>query len=197
MRNFKEALAWYDTHQTTQQIGFNPNGMCLKICRSARGIGPMFPTAKAAQDATPIEYRVTKVSDLRAGMVLYFDDPFDANKAGHIVTMIGRVKGADRNKLSDILVWTNSVQSGRLTVVRADYFEKYWGDPFQFGATWLNGQILDHWEPAPKPEPKPKKPTRVAKARDLLNKALKRAEKKGKTKRVNRLTKMLKVGPNR
>lgn len=199
MRDFKQTLEWYQSHQTTQQIGFNPDGMCLKVCRTARGIGSMFPTAKAAQDATPWNHRVSRVADLRAGMILYFDDPKDSNTAGHIVTMVGRVKDADPNSLSDVLVWTNSVQSGRLTIVRGDYFTKNWGDPFQFGSTWLNGQVLDHWEPKPKPEPKPdpKKPTRVTKVRRLIEKAITKAESRGKPRRVKLLKKMLKAGPNR
>lgn len=143
MRNFKETLNWYKTHQTTRQIGFNPDGMCLKVCRTARGIGAKYPTAKAAQDATPKEHRVYRVRDLRRGMVLYYDDPRDSNRAGHIVTMIGRVRGYDPDKLSDILVETNSVKRGELVVVRGDYFERFWGDDFKFGATWLNGQKLD------------------------------------------------------
>lgn len=193
MRNWKGALEWYRTHQRTSQIGFNPNGMCLKVCRTARDIPARYPTAKAAQDATPKAHRVTKVADLRKGMVLYYDDPRDSNRAGHIVTMVGRVKGYNPNALSDILVETNSVKSGELVVVRGDYFPKYWGDPFVFGATWLNGYVLDFNGS----EKKVKKKTRVSRARNLLEKALKRAEKKGKAKRAAKLRWMLQVGPKR
>jgi hypothetical protein len=149
--DWKETLEWYDEHQTASQIGFDPDGMCLKICRTARGIGSFFLTAKQAQDATPKEHRVQKVADLRRGMVLFFDDPNDSNRAGHIVTMIGRVKGADRGDMHDVLVETNSVVSGQVVVVRGDYFKEHWGDSFQFGATWLNGVTLD--VPLPKPKP--------------------------------------------
>lgn len=144
MRDFHEALAWYESHKTTKQIGFNPDGMCLKICRTARNIGSKYGTAKQAQDATPEKYRVHRVRDLRKGMVLFFDDPNDSNKAGHITTMAGRVKGGDPDNLHDVLVWTNSVVKGQLVVVRADYFLQHWGDPFQFGAWILNGVALDY-----------------------------------------------------
>ena len=143
MRNWKETLQWLRTHKTTAQIGFNPDGMCLKVSRTAREIGSMYLTAKQAQDATPREHRVYNVAELRRGMVLYFDDPHDSNASGHIVTMIGRVKGGDVGELHDVLVKTNSVVSGQLVIVRGDYFRQHWGDSFQFGATWLNGQVLD------------------------------------------------------
>lgn len=143
MRDYKGALAWYKKNSTTAKIGFNPNGMCLKVVRTARDIPARYPTAKKAQDATPRKHRVHKVRDLRRGMVLYYDDPNDSNWAGHIVTMIGRVKGFDPDSLHDILVETNSVKSGKVVVVRGDYFEKHWGDAFKFGATWLNGYELD------------------------------------------------------
>lgn len=196
MRDFKKTLEWHRNHQTRAAIGFNPDGMCLKICRTARGIGAVYPTAKAAQDATPKKHRFHKVSDLRAGMVLYYDDPNDSNRAGHIVTMAGRVKGADRNKLSDILVWTNSVQSGRVTLVRGDYFVRYWGDPFQFGSDWLNGMELDYYGKKPKGGTSIKR-TRVERARRLLEKAMDRAFRKGKDKRGRRISKMLDEGPRR
>ena len=143
MHDWRETLEWYKTHNTAREIGFNPDNMCLKVCRTARLIGPGALTAKISQDATPKAHRVHRVRDLRKGMVLYFDDPNDSNKAGHVVTMIGRVPGFDWDDLDDVLVETNSVVSGRLVVVRASYFLKHWGDPFQFGATWLNGQVLD------------------------------------------------------
>lgn len=160
MRDWKGALDWYRTHQTASQIGFIPDGMCLKICRTARDIPSKYPDAKTAQDATPQDHRVYKVADLRRGMVLYFDDPNDSNRWGHIVTMIGRVKNADVNSLDDILVETNSVVSGEVVVVRASYFPQHWGDSFKFGATWLNGYELDIPAARP-PKPEPTGPDRV------------------------------------
>lgn len=141
--DWQETLEWYDKHQTTSQIGFNPDGMCLKVCRTARGLGSLHASAVEAQNATPLAHRVHKVRDLRKGMVLYFDTVGDSNPFGHIVTMIGRVPGFDWDDLNDVLVETNSVKSGELVVVRASYFEQFWGDKFQFGATWLNGEPID------------------------------------------------------
>lgn len=148
MRDTKDTLSWYARNNTTREIGFNPDGMCLKVCRTARGIAAKYSSAKIAQDATPKAHRVHKVRHLRKGMVLYYDDPRDSNKFGHIVTMVGRVKGYDPDSLHDILVSTNSVKRGELVVVRGDYFEKYWGDQFQFGATWFNGVDLGITNPS-------------------------------------------------
>lgn len=143
IHTWRETLEWYRENETASEIGFNPDGMCLMVCRTARRIGPRYSSAKISQDATPKEHRIHKVRDLRRGMVGYFDDPHDSNKFGHIATMVGRVKGFDKDKLSDTLWRTNSVKSGELVVVRGDYFERYWGDEFKFGATWLNGAELD------------------------------------------------------
>ncbi len=158
MRNRQEMLEWYRTHQSASQIGFNPDGRCLQVVRTARDIAAMYPSAKALQDAVPREHRFYNVADLRQGMALFFDDPNDSNTFGHIVTQIGRVKGADRSSLDDILVETNSVVSGELVVVRASYFAQHWGDSFQFGTDWINGQVVDYFQPRP---PKPAGPTRV------------------------------------
>jgi hypothetical protein len=99
VRDWRGALDWYDTHQTKAQIGFDPDGMCLKVCRTARNIPAKHLTAREAQDATPEAFRVYKVEDLRKGMIAYFDDPDDGNRAGHIVTIVGRLRG---HKLSDL-----------------------------------------------------------------------------------------------
>jgi hypothetical protein len=167
MRDWKGDLEWYRNNRTAGQIGFDPDGMCLKICRTSRDIGPKYLTAKQCQDAVPKGLRVTRVRDLRAGMKLFFDDPHDSNTAGHIVTMIGRVRGGNWDSLDDVLVATNSVVANSLVVVRASYFKTHWGDSFQFGAGWINGIELDYpgWktdgrgaEVKPEP-PKPKKDT--------------------------------------
>jgi len=157
---WQQDLEWYRNHQTASQIGFNPDGMCLKVCRTSRAIGPKFLTAKQAQDATPKEHRFTRVRDLRRGMKLFFDDPHDSNTAGHIVTMIGRVKGYDPDSLDDVLVETNSVVRGQLVVVRGSYFKAHWGDSFQFGTDYLNGVEFDYYQ-------KPKPPQRDTSARVL------------------------------
>jgi len=143
IRNWRETLAWYKTHHDSGDIGFNPDGMCLKVCRTARNIPAKYLTAKEAQDATPEEFRVYNPQDLRKTMVLYFDDPNDSNRSGHIVTQVGRVPGFDPKSFDDIIVETNSVVAGKIVRVRASYFMEHWGDAFRFGATILNGVELD------------------------------------------------------
>lgn len=140
-RNTDGALAWYAGHTTTQAIGWNPNGMCMEVCRTARRIGPMYPSALSAQHATPGSKRITKLNNIRRGMVMFFDDPNDNNPFGHIVTVSGRAAPVVKS-LRDLIVWTNSVKSGQLVRVRADFFPTHWEDQFQFAATWLNGQDL-------------------------------------------------------
>jgi len=154
VNTWQEDLEWYRNHQTTNEIGFNPDGMCLKVCRTSRGIAAKFLTAKQAQDATPPAHRITRVRDLRKGMKLFFDDPNDSNTAGHIVTMIGRVKDFDWDSMDDILVETNSVVSGQLVVVRASYFKAHWGDAFRFGTDYLNGVEFDYLGKGKVQEPK-------------------------------------------
>lgn len=155
MRDTAGAIAWYRANEVWPgQIGFDPDGMCLKICRTARDIEAKYPSALSAQVATPVKYRVTDVADIEKGMVVYFDDPNDSNPFGHIVTVVGRVSGVARSSLSSLLVRTNSVQANRIVVVRGDYFQQHWGDEFQFAATWLNGVELPDFQAAPV-EPKP------------------------------------------
>jgi hypothetical protein len=91
------------------------------------------------------------VRDLRPGMVVYFDDPHDSNPYGHIVTVAGRARGVDVRYLRSLIVWTNSVVANKIVAVRGDYFGRHWGDEFQFGATWLNGQELRMSRPPAQP----------------------------------------------
>lgn len=140
-RDTNATLAWYRRYDTNPP--FDPDGMCLKICRTARNIGPMYPSAISAQVATPDRFRVQRVRDVRRGMVMFFDDPHDSNPYGHIVTVAGRAKGVDPRHLRSLIVWTNSVRTNQIVAVRADYFPRHWGDEFQFAATWLNGVRLD------------------------------------------------------
>lgn len=168
MRDTDGTIAWYRANESWPgSIGFDPDGMCLKICRTARGLPSLYPSAVAAQEATPVEHRVHEVRDLRRGMILYYDDPRDSNPHGHIVTMVGRIAGADPDNLGHVLVRTNSVVANKIVVVRGDYFQRYWGDTFQFGATWLNGQAFPEFaKPAEKKKkaPKAQPPLRNAKA---------------------------------
>jgi len=168
-RNTHEALTWGRVHNTTRELGYNPDGRCLQIAREMRNEPPMYPSAVIAQNATPTKYRVSDVSDFVQGMVIYYDDPNDENPYGHIVTMVGRVKGARKGDLSGILVRTNSVKSGRTVIVNGDYFPKYWGDKLQFAATWLNGSPLYDLQPQPKPKPKPVKRLKLQRLIDALD----------------------------
>lgn len=150
MRGVAGTLKWYREHETTKQIGFDPDGRCLQIVRTARAIGQMYPSAISAQHATPAKYRITDLSKIRNGMVMYFDDPNDDNPFGHVVTVTAHEKVM--RTLADITVRTNSVKANTIVPVKADYFGKHWGDKFQFAATWLNGQELTF---PPKAPPKP------------------------------------------
>lgn len=143
VRDFHETLAWYATHRNREQIGFDPDNMCLKICRTARNIPAKHLTAKEAQDNTPEQFRVYKIEDLRQGMVVFVDDPNDSNRAGHIVTLAGRRRGVPRKELASLILETNSVKMDEIVRVQGDYFQTHWGDEFQFGASYLNGVEFD------------------------------------------------------
>jgi hypothetical protein len=147
----QEVLQWY--RDNSDSPPFNPDGMCLKICRIARNIASRYPSAFSAALNTPEKYRVYKVSDIRRGHDIFFDDKNDDNPFGHITTCIGRVPNADPNSLHDLLVKTNSVVAGKIVVVRADYFLPHWGDPFEFAASYLNGEPFYDMQPKAKPQP--------------------------------------------
>lgn len=152
-RNTQGMLEWYATHQTKSQIGFDPDGQCLKVCRTSRNIPAKYPSALAAQVSTPEKHQIHDISKIKQGHFIFFDDPRDNNPYGHIVGVQGRVRDADPSRLGDLLVWTNGVKANRLVLVRGDYFEKHWGDDFQFGTDWLNGVALDMpKKKKPKPE---------------------------------------------
>lgn len=164
-RTTDEALAWYETHTGTATLGFNPDGMCLKICRTARNLPGVYASAVEAQRATPAKHRITDLTGVRPGMVMYFDDPRDGNPFGHIVT-VASVKAGGAKTLSDIAVWTNSVSKGRVVKVTADHFPQHWGDGFVFASDWLNDSVLDL--PKTKPaEPTVKKPA-AKKANEIV-----------------------------
>jgi hypothetical protein len=152
-RDTKGTLEWYRTHITASQIGFDPDGMCQKICRTARNIGAGFPSALAQQLGTPEEHRVYKPENFQRGMVAFFDDPNDSNPFGHIVTIVGRVKGADPSQLSSWLTRSNSVRANLLTLVKADYYPRFWGDRFVFAGKSINGVVLDLPDAKEKPPP--------------------------------------------
>lgn len=147
-RHWEEALAWYRNHSTEAEIGFDVDRACLKICRTARNIPAKYLTARECMLATPEANRFYEVDELRRGMVVHYADPNDSNTADHIATVMGRVRGFDPDDLHDVLVKTNGVLTNQLVVVRGDYFVEHWGDPFKFGANWINGVEIDY--PAPR-----------------------------------------------
>lgn len=122
--------------------------LCLRLQREARGLPAIYPSALAAQNATPEEDRVYRAKDLKRGMVAYFDDINDSNPYGHIVFVIGS------DKQGELICWTNdALRTGGVDVVRMDWFQQHWGDVFQFGATSLNGYDLPEFDEPPKPKP--------------------------------------------
>lgn len=184
MRSTPQTLEWYRQNETTQELGFNPDGMCLKIVRTARGLPAMFPSALSSQLATPTEHRITKIEDIFQGMVGYYDDPNDENPFGHIVTYMGRFKGVDRSDPASLICRTNSVISGRIVVVRGDFFESRWGDKFQFASNWLNGQEL----PVQTAKKNPLgKAASLREAVKLINRSIKHHEKAGHDRLVKAL----------
>lgn len=170
VRTTRQALDWYKDHRVfPSSLSFDPDGMCLKVVRTARGIGPKYASAFQAQVATPNKYRVRDVSKIRVGMPIYFDDPHDGNDFGHVAMVGGRVAGSPRSALASLLIPTNSVKANQIVTVRGDYFQKHWGDEFQFAATWLNGVVIPDLQEKPVP-PKPTK-TLVQQMRTHVNQA--------------------------
>lgn len=129
--------------------------LCLSLARQAPGLPAIYPSALAAQVATPKANRVPDVGDLRRGMVAYFDDPSDSNKFGHIATVAGWDQGRVTGDLADLLVWSNdAARTGGVDLVRASFFPARWGDGFVFGATCLNGYDLPGYDDdVPTPQP--------------------------------------------
>lgn len=158
-RSVSGMINWYNSHRTRSTLGYNPDGMCLKICRQSRNIAAKYPSALKAQQATPAKHRITRIRDIKIGHFMYFDDPRDGNPYGHIVGVVGRVKGVSLDSLDSIVTETNSVKRGEVTRVRASYFPRYWGDKFVFATDWLNGVALNM--PAPAPVKPPAKTTTI------------------------------------
>jgi len=145
MRTTDETMAFFRGEAASGTTKWR--GLCLMLQRIARDIGPMFPSAISSAHATPEEFRVYDLGDVKRGMVAYFDDPNDSNPYGHIVGVAGR------NKDGELLTWTNDAAGpGKVSLVRASFFPNYWGDHFLFAATWLNGVPLDMKQPVKQPK---------------------------------------------
>lgn len=160
--NTQETIAFLRQQHTSGSTAWQ--GLCLKLTRMARGLPAVYPSALAAQLATPEEDRIYDPSKVTSGMVLYFDDPNDSNPFGHICTAHGR------NKVDRLITWTNDAKGpGRVDAVFDSFFPKYWGDSFQFAAKSLNGFKLDLPELRQKPEQvKPLKKKGRARLEDMI-----------------------------
>lgn len=172
-----------DTEETMaflQRAGAGPliwKAKCLMLARKARDIPAFYPSAITAQIATPIKHRITDLSKVKRGMVMYYDDPKDSNPFGHIVTVAGRTSDGE------IVVWSNDIlRTGGVNKVPANIFPAKWGDDFQFASDWLNGQVLDLPDTKPKPALVLSKDKRIKRAIESLE-AL-RDENKGAHPRV-------------
>lgn len=111
---------------------------CLKMTRTARNIPAMYPTAFSAQHATPGKYRIYKMENVKRGMVAYYDNPYDGNPYGHVVTVQGR------HRDGTLYCWSNDVVGpGMVSLQPMAFFPGQWNVKFQFAATWLNGVVLD------------------------------------------------------
>lgn len=179
----KDAMAFLRRQHTSNSSAWN--ALCLSLQRQARGLPGVYPSALAAQQATPRSERVERVDNLRRGMVAYFDDPGDSNPYGHIVGVAGFRPKAPKT-LDNLLVWSNDAKSaGQVDLVAASFFPSHWGDSFRFGATWLNGYDFAEFDKAP---PKPAElGDRYDRAIELLVNAVEYHRKQGHKALVNAL----------
>jgi hypothetical protein len=148
-RNTNEAAAFLRNEHESGSREWK--SLCQSLQRQARGVPAVYPSALSSAMHTPASERVHKIADLRRGMVAYSDHPSDSNPFGHVYFIIGRKKGSVPSDPSGILTWTN-LSDGRVGVVPLSYFLNSWGDPFQFGATWINGFNFADFDAPPKPD---------------------------------------------
>jgi hypothetical protein len=132
----REAMAYLRGQRSS---GAKWSQLCLALTRTARDIPPRYPSALAAQLATPAEDRIRDQKNWRRGMVAFFDNASDGNPYGHIATLATR----DRNGIW--LTWSNIV-GGAVRLVPITLFTHGWGDPAQFAAVSLNGYDLKGFE---------------------------------------------------
>ncbi len=180
MRDTRETLTFLEHERQSGSTAWKAK--CLMLARKARDIEAMFPSALAAQLATPMQHRITDPGKIRQGMIAFYDDPNDSNPFGHITSVAGRDQFKDR------LEYTNDAfVVGGVSVVTDDFFEREWGDKFQFASDWLNGEELD----LPERKPKPRKPLGKAKAlrkgKEILEGSLEYHQRKGHTRLVKAL----------
>lgn len=143
-RNTKETAAYLSNLVKTGSNDWYRK--CLIVQRTARGIPPVYPTAYTASQAVPKSERITKISDLRRGMVAFSYDPRISGTAGHIFFINGRTKDGT------ILTTSNDVKTpGGMDVVPFDFYSTQWGQQFQFGSTWLNGYDFSTFSAPAKP----------------------------------------------
>lgn len=109
---------------------------------------------------------------------------------GHRAISLGPIDG----------VWmirtTDGAGSGRTATVRLDFPEKAWGMPYLGWTETISGQKIPP-NPVTKPSKPAPKPTRVSKARALLEDAHTKAVKRGQSKRAAALKKALSLVPKR
>lgn len=185
MKTTEQAAEYLKYQNNTESLAWR--GLCLKLQRQARGLPAVYPSALAAAEATPKSERVTSLQDLRRGMVAYCDDPNDDNPYGHVFFIIGK------DNKDQMLTWSNDVRVlGGVDVVPIEFYSRYWGDRFQFGATWLNGYSFAEFDKPPK-ETRGGLGENYQHAIDDVRKAIKTHEKKGHT----RLVKVLQRDLNR
>lgn len=176
MNNTTESMTYLRGQASSGSIAWQ--GLCLKLQRVARGLPAVYPSALSAQQATPQDNRYASLPNIRRGMICYFDDPNDSNPYGHITGVAGRANDGE------LLHWSNDAAGpGRVSLVRHSFFERYWGDSFQFASDWLNGYELDLPDKKTKPAP-PLESTgdRIRHAIDDLQKARAYHQKKSHTK---------------
>lgn len=185
-RNTEQTLAWLRNQHDIGSTAWRAK--CLQATRTARNLPAVYPSALAAQHATPMSDRVYDRDQWVPGMVVFIDDPDDSNPFGHVVTLRTGPKAS-----SPLLTWTNDAfVSGGISCVDVDWFERHWGDKVQFASRSLNGFALDLPEMTAPKHPRPKPPLRASAvnleyAIHRLEKAIAFHQEKGHTRLVKAL----------
>jgi hypothetical protein len=120
--------------------------LCMRLAREARGFTyGIYPSALSCMLATPKKYRVTDPKKVKVGMVGFFVDPDDANPFEHIATCVG----IDKRGLP---IWGGNVAGGLVRFVSHEFFERNWGDKFNFAASSLGTHVIPDLQDTGKPE---------------------------------------------